>query len=204
MGDVPFSIYFDFETTCSKKFCNFDEDATLYPVSYEFVAAFNLSLNLDRIFVVRSFNDTFDQLNNVGYLLDEMLSSHDPITVRQFRDCAKIFHEKKENFSLSEMFSCELKFVIDLLKTWLAEKYFRRYKELNFFSKQKFKTQNPIDWNKTECVTCNFCLPAAASNVPSEKNYHIFRLCHCHGASLYQKHFRCEQAKYHEALQRML
>ena len=31
------------------------------------------------------------------------------------------------------MFSCKLKFVIDSLKRWLAEKYFPRYKELNFF-----------------------------------------------------------------------
>ena len=37
------------------------------------------------------------------------------------------------------MFSYELKFVIDLLKKWLAGKYFRRYKELDFFSKLKFK-----------------------------------------------------------------
>ena len=73
MGDVPFSIYFDFETTCGKKVYNFDKDVTLYPVSYAFVVAFHLSLNLDRIFVVRSFNHTFDQLNDVGYLLDEML-----------------------------------------------------------------------------------------------------------------------------------
>ena len=72
MGDVPFSIYFDFENTCGKKVYNFDKDVTLYPVSYAFVVAFHPSLNLDRIFVVRSFNHTFDQLNDVGYLLDEM------------------------------------------------------------------------------------------------------------------------------------
>ena len=36
MGDLPFSIYFDLETTRGKKVYNFDEDATLYPVSYTF------------------------------------------------------------------------------------------------------------------------------------------------------------------------
>ena len=135
MGDLPFVIYFDFETTCGKKTYNFDNDARMYPVSYAFVVTFHPSLNLDRQFVVRSFNHTLDQLNSVSYLLDKMLHCFNPITVRQLRDCAQAVYEKKEKFSLSEMFSCELKFVIDLLKKWFAEKYFRRYKELDFFSK---------------------------------------------------------------------
>ena len=109
------------------------------------MVAFYLSLNLERIFVVRSFNHIFDQLNEVGYLLDEMLPYFDPITVQQLRNCAKAAHEKKEKFCLNEMFSCELKFVTDLLKKWLAEKYFDRYKESNFFSQQKFKKENRMD-----------------------------------------------------------
>ena len=68
------------------------------------------------------------------------------------------------------MFSCELKFVTDLLKKWLAEKYFDRYKESNFFSQQKFKKENRIDWNETKYVICNFCLPTAASNFLTKKN----------------------------------
>ena len=46
-------------------------------------------------------------------------------------------HVKKERFSISEMLSCELKFVIDILKEWLSEKYFRRVKELDFFYQTK-------------------------------------------------------------------
>ena len=67
------------------------------------------------------------------------------------------------------MFSCVLKFVIDILKKWLSEKYFRRFKELHFFTKQKFKRENSIDWDETNCVICGFCLPAAGSNFPNEK-----------------------------------
>ena len=60
------------------------------------------------------------------------------------------------------MFFCELKFVIDLLKKWLAEKFFNRYKELDMLPKQRLKRQNPINGESTECAT-------AASNFPSEK-----------------------------------
>lgn len=44
-----------------------------------------------------------------------------------------------------EMFTCELKFVIDFLKKWLTEKYFRRCRELDLFSKQKLKRGKLID-----------------------------------------------------------
>ena len=66
MGDLPFSIYFDFETTSEKKIYNFDKDSTLYPVSYAFVVPFHPNLNIEKKFVVRSFNHTFEQLNDVG------------------------------------------------------------------------------------------------------------------------------------------
>ena len=102
MDDLSFAIYFDFETTCGKKAYNFDDDISMYPVSYAFAVAFHPSLNLDRVSVVKSFNHAFDQLNSMGYLLDEMLSCFDPITVHQLLYCAQEVYEKK--------------FVIDLLK----------------------------------------------------------------------------------------
>ena len=37
------------------------------------------------------------------------------------------------------MFSCELKFVIDILKKWLSEKYFRRFKELDFLPNENLR-----------------------------------------------------------------
>ena len=104
MGDLPFTIYFDLEATTGKKVYNFDEDATLYPVSYAFVIAFHPSLIIEKESVVWSFIHTFEQLNDVSYLKDEMLPFVDPITKRPLIDCAaamliktkkkKIFPEK--------------------------------------------------------------------------------------------------------------
>ena len=98
MGDLPFSIYFDSETNSGKKIYNFDDDSTLYPVSYAFVVAFHSDVNIEKIFVVRSFNHTFGQLNDFGYLSNDMLPYFDPITARQIRDCAMVFHAKKKDF----------------------------------------------------------------------------------------------------------
>ena len=176
MGDIPFSTYFDLETTTGEKVYNFDKDATLYPVSYAFVVAFHPSLNIEKTPVVRSFNHTFEQFNDVSYLSEEMLPYIDPITTRQLRDCPAAVFNKKVKYSLIEMLSCELKFVIDLLKKWQVEKYFSRYKELDLFSKQRFKRENPIDWNQTNCVICGFHLSTAASKFPSEKSILLFEI----------------------------
>ena len=103
------------------------------------MATFHPNLNIEKIFVVRIFNNTFEQLNDVGYLSNEMLPYLDPITARQLKDCALAVHAKNERFSLRKMFSCELKFVIDILKKWLAEKYFRRFKELDILQNKNLK-----------------------------------------------------------------
>ena len=73
MCDVPFSIYFDFETTSGK-------NCTLYPISYAFAVPIHPKLNIEKIYIVRSFNHTFDQLNDVSYLPDEMLPYFDTLT----------------------------------------------------------------------------------------------------------------------------
>ena len=104
MGDMLFSIYFDLKTPTGKKVHNFDEDTTFYPVSYAFVVTFFLSLNIEKIPIVRSFNHTFEQLNDVSYLSDEMLPYIDPMTTRPLRDCAATVFNKKEEYLLIEMF----------------------------------------------------------------------------------------------------
>ena len=98
MGDLPFPIYFDFETTSGKKIYNFEEDCSLYLVSYSFVVAFHPCLNLEKIFLVGSFNHSFEFLVDVGYLSEEMLLYFDPITARQLKDCAIAVFNKKERF----------------------------------------------------------------------------------------------------------
>ena len=82
MGYLPLEINFDFETTCGKKTNNFGEDRCLYPISYSVIIAFHPDLNLEKIFIARSFNHSFDQLNDVGYLSNKMLHYFDPVTAR--------------------------------------------------------------------------------------------------------------------------
>ena len=59
LGDVPFSNYFDFETTTgSVAFF----DAKMFVVSYCMVVAFHPELDIPRICAFRSYNQSPDQL----------------------------------------------------------------------------------------------------------------------------------------------
>ena len=99
--------------------------------------AFHQKLNLNEILIIRSFNQAFEQLNDVSYLTGEMIHYFDPATVRQLKGCVKFVDGKKEKYSLSKMFSCELKFIIYILKTWLCEIFSEDSKSLDLFTKKK-------------------------------------------------------------------
>ena len=163
MGDLSFSIYFDLATTCGKKSTSLRklQRCTPFPMPL-------LSLSIP------AFNHTFEQLNDVSYLSNEMLKFFDPITAKQLRDCVRAVFDKKERYSLIEMFSCELKFVIDNCKKRINEKFTRRYLELDLFRKQRFKRDSPIQWVETKCSICNFDLAVGASNGPHEEKMTYF------------------------------
>ena len=91
MGDLSFCIYFDLEATCGRKVY---EDATdsaknMYPVSYCFIVAFNPFFCLNKIIVLRNFNDPFEELGDVSYLLDDMVRHRDPVTTSQLSECVQ-------------------------------------------------------------------------------------------------------------------
>ena len=89
----------------------------MYPVSYCFLVAFHLSLDLNKITVVlRSFSDSFEQLNDISYLSDKVIRYFDPITAKQLQACADDVLKKKNYISLMEMFNFKLKFVMDICK----------------------------------------------------------------------------------------
>ena len=166
MGEPPFDVYFDLETTCGKKeFYNVEKsDTKMYPVSYCFVVVFHPCINLDGITVLRSFNDSFEQLNDISYLPDEMIRYFDPITAKQLQARADDVLKKKNYFSLMEMFNCELKFVIDICKKWMAEKFTRKNVTLGMRIKQEYKIKNPVYFSSTKCVICNFNIVLATTN----------------------------------------
>ena len=54
-GDLPFVVYFDFETTAPIDNCFDPEQKTMFVVSYVMIVAFHPGLKLDRIIIQRSY-----------------------------------------------------------------------------------------------------------------------------------------------------
>ena len=118
MGDQPFSIYFDLETTCRKdKFVfaqNEDHLTDMYVVSYRLIIYFHQSYSLDKIAIVRSFNDSIEA--DLSFVPLEMLEFRDDVTTRQMLGCIQNVVAKKTHHALIEMFCCELKILVDICK----------------------------------------------------------------------------------------
>ena len=73
-----------------------------------------------------------------------MLHYFDPATATQLRDCAKNVYEKKEKYSVSEMFSWKLKPVTDICKRWIDKKFKTRFREQDLFPKQRCRKENKL------------------------------------------------------------
>ena len=66
-GDVPFVIYFDFETTAPTDNCLDPEQKKMFVISYVMIVAFNPELNLDRIIIQRGFAHSVELLTSLDY-----------------------------------------------------------------------------------------------------------------------------------------
>ena len=95
-GDVPFSLYADFETTAPTSDYLCPENDVMFSVSYAIVIAWHPKLNLHRQFVVRGFNHSLEELTEVSYLTSEQLSLRKQTTTEQIRDAAIAVSQKKK------------------------------------------------------------------------------------------------------------
>ena len=96
--DLPFAVYYDLETTTGAAI---EFDAKMYVISYSIVVAFHPSLNIPRLVIYRSFDQTIEELNSKRHfdLLDSF--SHeghlDKNSRRQFNDIAYAVYQKSNN-----------------------------------------------------------------------------------------------------------
>ena len=71
VGDLPFSVYADFETSAPNCDFTYPENSIMFAVSYALVFAWHPKLNLPRQYIVRGFNHSVESLTDVSYLTEE-------------------------------------------------------------------------------------------------------------------------------------
>ena len=105
------------------------------------VIAFHPELNLPRLFIYRSYDQNKTDLTSLHHFeviqrnFFNYSENFNLKTLKQLQDAALAVENKKENTSLAEMFSIELKLTTDCLKFWfdrsLKKMNLMKMKEIN-------------------------------------------------------------------------
>ena len=87
-GDLPFVLYFDFETTAPTDHCFDPGKKTMFVVSYVMIVAFHPDLKIDRIIIQRSYAHAIEQLTNLDYFSQDQIKCINKALVRQLKAIA--------------------------------------------------------------------------------------------------------------------
>lgn len=150
MGDLPFSIYFDFETTTGDAIFFYSK---MFVISYCMMVLFHKELNYDKIVIFRSFQQSAHERYNISHFKQEHFPFFDHVTLRQLKDAASGVLIKEKSCSFAEMFCIELKFTIDTLKLWFNKAIKPRFFEIEYELRHNRRNKNP----KTSDTLCSIC-----------------------------------------------
>ena len=129
--NLPFSIYYDFETTTGSVVFF---DAKMYVVSYCMVVVFHPELKIPRLVIFRSYDQNHNALTSLSHFqalefnFFQDSGNFSKTTLKQLEDAAFSVQNKEKNTTLAEMFSIELKFTTDCLKSCFAKKHMVRFR----------------------------------------------------------------------------
>ena len=164
LGDVPFSVYCDIETTTGSVVFF---DAKMYVISYCLVIAFHPDLKLPGLIIYRSYDQSLEKLTSLSHFeavehnFFYNKNSYNMTALKQLQDAAFSVENREKNTALGEMFSIELKFTVDWLKFWFERNL--KVLEVQLEDKMIFKSLNPKQ-KDTICCLCDFPLDSTAEN----------------------------------------
>ena len=136
----------------------------MFVVSYCIIVAFHPDLNIPRLFICRSYDQDRSKLTSLVHFetaqpnFFNFKETFNSKTLLQLQNAALAVENRKENTSLAEMFSIELKFTINCLKFWFARN--RKVLEITEHQRLQF-TQNNA---KNTCCICDFPIQSRADN----------------------------------------
>ena len=115
-GDLPFVLYFDFETKAPTDNCFDPEQKKMFVVSYVLIVAFhpalilNLNpfiLNLNRIIIQRTYAHSLRQVTTLDYLSEDQMKFIDLQILNQLKDIAIDGSKRKCKNTMGQMFCIE-------------------------------------------------------------------------------------------------
>ena len=136
----------------------------MYVVSYFHIDAFHPILNLQKIVIFTSFQQTEDRIYDISHFNQEHLTFFDRTIFFQLKDAAAAVLASVKATSLAELFSIELKFTIDTLSNWFSNRIKPKFLELIDVKRQDFIEKNKL-LPETTCCICGFLVDVNMSDL---------------------------------------
>ena len=163
-GDLPFVIFFDFETTAPTDNCFDPEQKTMFVVSYVMIVSFHPALKLDKIIIQRSYIHALEQLTSLHYFSQDQIKCINKELVRKLKDIAFDVSERKCKKTTGQMLCVECALVKKTLLEWFNRKFKPQYLQISPFDKFRYERNFPIDWQNDKCIICKFPLKFEPTN----------------------------------------
>ena len=121
-GDIPFVIYFDFETTAPTDNCFDPKQKKMFGVSYVMIVAFNPELKLNRIVIQRSYAHSIEELTNLNYFTQEQISFIDHTLLKMTKHMAFDVSKRTCKNSMRQMFCIKITLAKKTILKWFNKK----------------------------------------------------------------------------------
>ena len=131
-------------------------------MSYCQIYYFHPSLNLEKIVIFRTFQQSVEEIYDLRHFRQEYVALFNRTAFCQLKDAASAVLTSEKSTSLAELFSVELKFTIDVLNDWFSNITKPKFLDVNGTKKQIYIKENPIVPSKTTCSIYGFLLGVQA------------------------------------------
>ena len=101
LGDIPFTIYFDFETTTGDVVFL---DPKMFVASYFQIYTFHPNLDLNKIVIFRSFQQSPEEIYDLSHFRQEHNAYFDKVTFNQLKDAATAVLAREKSSSCLKFF----------------------------------------------------------------------------------------------------
>ena len=108
----------------------------MFVFSYCQICTFHPSLNVEKIVILRSFQQSVKEIYDLGHFTQEHVEFFDRTTFHQLKDAATAVLACEISTSLAERFSVELKFTVHTLNNWFSNKIKPKFIELDNIKKK--------------------------------------------------------------------
>ena len=108
----------------------------MFVFSYCQICTFHPSLNVEKIVILRSFQQSVKEIYDLGHFTQEHVEFFDRTTFHQLKDAAALVLACEISTSLAERFSVELKFTVHTLNNWFSNKIKPKFIELDNIKKK--------------------------------------------------------------------